>query len=226
MVNVAHDGHHRRARFQIFRLVIDVQFNFPFLLMNNSLAFGPFFRLKPEAKMRRNLGGDFFFDGLVDGGHDPELHQLGNDGKWFLFQRLGQGPDYNGRLDGDDLRVGRQVNLWLLRNVGPIGCGTWLGPAVSTTLTAPVTTALVTSLRLGGLRTRAGPDAGRLLGPLAPVTTPVVGTQRRTHRQLNSAHQIAHLRFGRGRRNDWRGRDSGYEWFWRRRGRHRQGSRG
>ena len=109
VVNVTHDGDDRCARLQIFRLVVDVQLNFFLGCVNNAFALRAFLRFKLVAVMRTNLRRNFFVNRLIDGRHDLQLHQLGDDGERLLLQRICECTHHNRRLDGDDLSVGRQI---------------------------------------------------------------------------------------------------------------------
>ena len=197
---MAHDGHHRRARLQIFRLVVHVEFYFFLGLMNDAFALGAFFRFQLEAKMRANLRGHFFVNGLVDRRHDLKLHQLGDDGKRFLLHRLRERADDDRRLDDDNLRVGRQGNFRCLRCAGPGGRWTRQRPAVATALrkllTAIAALRWLTGAAGGGRWPRRSAAAIAFAGP------------RRTGAgsELDKTDFVAnagHMRDGRGWGNHW-----------------------
>ena len=76
VVNVAHDGHHRRAQLQLFGLVLDILFDRLGRGVHDARAALPFLCLKPEAVFGAQfLRGDFV-DGLVDVGEDTQFHQI------------------------------------------------------------------------------------------------------------------------------------------------------
>jgi hypothetical protein len=88
---------------------------------------------------------------LVDGGHDAELHQLGDDGEWFLLQCIRKRPDDDGRLDGDDLGIRWQRDFGRLGRGGAGGRDAGQRAAIASALlsTAKITLGLAGAAGLG-----------------------------------------------------------------------------
>ncbi len=118
VVHVPHDGDDRRARLELFRLVLEIQLDFLLDRVNHAGAALAFFGFKPETVFRAEPLGDFVVNGLVHVRKNTQFHQVCDDLERFLLQRLGERTHEDGRLDGDDLRVGRQGDFWLLRRGG------------------------------------------------------------------------------------------------------------
>ncbi len=108
VVNVAHDGDDRRARLEIFRLVVNVEFDFFLDRVDDAFALRPLFHFKLETVFRAKLLGDFFVNRLVDGGENAQLDQIADDDERLLFELLGEFADDDRRLDDDDLGGVRQ----------------------------------------------------------------------------------------------------------------------
>ena len=118
VVHVAHDGHDRRARLEMFRLVVDVEFDFFLDRVDDAFALRPLFHFKLEAVFRAKLLGDFFVNRLVDGGENAQLDQIADDDERLLLELLGEFADDDRRLDDDDLGGVRQVDLRACRRGG------------------------------------------------------------------------------------------------------------
>ena len=117
MVNVAHDGDDRRARFELFRLVLDVQLDFFGWRVNHAAAALAFFHFKPKTIFRAKLLGDFFVNRLVHVGKNAQLHQIGDDLERLLLELRGQFTHGDRRFDDDDL-AGRGRDKFGLRRGG------------------------------------------------------------------------------------------------------------
>ena len=107
VVNMPHDGHNRRARFQLLRLVFRVDFDLLDRGMNLPLALGAFFNLEPKTIFRTNLLRDAFIDRLIDVSKHSKLHQICDYFEWLLPELFGQIAHDDRRLDCYYLGVGR-----------------------------------------------------------------------------------------------------------------------
>jgi hypothetical protein len=118
MIHVAHDGHDRRARLEVFQLVVNVEFDFFLDRVDNAFALRPLFNFKLEAVFCAKLLGDFFVNRLIDGGENTELDQIADDDERLLLELLGKLADDDRRLDDDDCGGVRQVDLGACRRGG------------------------------------------------------------------------------------------------------------
>src|SRR5581483_399755 len=205
VIDVAHDGYHRRAQLQIFRLVLDVQFDFPDGGVNDAAAAFALFNLEAELVFRANFLRNRFVDSLVHVGKDVQFHQIGDQLERLAFELFGQFAHHDGRFKGNDDRRFRQIDfgssrsgrlgrLNLLRPASP-ACGR-LGSARRETATnvsvvSPATPEVRTST--GKARTRWGKLDGAWTGFVS-------GPRRGFPGQLNKTDFIADLRAGRRRR--------------------------
>ena len=121
VVNVAHDGDDRRARFELFRLVLDVEFDFLDRRVNHAAAALAFFHFKPETVFGAKLLGDFFVNRLVHVGKNAQFHQIGDDLERLLLELRGEFAHDNRRFDDDDF-AGRGRDKFGLRR-GGFGAG-------------------------------------------------------------------------------------------------------
>ena len=108
MIHVTHDGDDRRARLELFRLVLGVEFNLLGRCVDHAAAALALLHFKSEAVFRTKLLGDVFVNRLVDGGENAQLDQIADDDEWLLLELLGEFADDNRRLDDDDLGGGRR----------------------------------------------------------------------------------------------------------------------
>ena len=103
VVNVAHDGHDRRAWFEFFRLVLDVEFDFFLERVDGAAAaFARFSTSKLKPYFAQSCCGDFFVNRLVDGGKNAQLDQIGDNDERLLLELLGEFADDDRRLDDND----------------------------------------------------------------------------------------------------------------------------
>ncbi len=121
VVNVAHDGHDRRARLELFRLVLDVEFDLLDGCMDRAAAALALFHLETETVFGAELLRDFFVNGLVDVGEDTEFHQIGDDLERLLLELHGQFAHDNRRLDDNDF-AGLRRDKFGRRRGGRAGC--------------------------------------------------------------------------------------------------------
>ena len=117
MVNVTHDGDHRRARLELFQFVLDVEFNFFDRRVNHPAAALAFFHFKTETVFRAELLGDYFVNRLVHIGENAQFHQIGDDLERLLLELRGEFAHDNRWFDDDDF-AGRGRDKFGLRSNG------------------------------------------------------------------------------------------------------------
>ncbi len=117
VVNVTHDGHDRRARFELFQFVLDVEFNFFDRRVNHPAAALAFFHFKPETVFRAELLGDFFINRLIHVGKNAQFHQIGDDFERLLLELRGEFAHDNRWFDDDDF-AGRRRDKFGRRRGG------------------------------------------------------------------------------------------------------------
>ena len=115
VVNVAHDGHHRRARHQVLGFVKLVQVNLPAGRMNDAAPALALLDLEPEAVLGADLLRNCLVNRLVDAGKNARLHQVGDNLEGLLLELFGQFPHNDRRLDRYDSGISGQDQLWRLR---------------------------------------------------------------------------------------------------------------
>ena len=133
VVNVTHDGDDRRARLEVFRLVLDIELNFFFSRVNHAAAALAFFNFKTETVFRAKLLRNFFVNRLIHVRKNAQFHQISDDFEGLLFQLRGEFAHDNRRLDDDDfaacgrdkfgLRCGRRFRLLARRRRGLAAAG-------------------------------------------------------------------------------------------------------
>ena len=106
VVDVAHDGHDRRARLEIFDLIFDVQLHLFDGRVDDAGALLAFFNFETKAVFRADFFGDIFIDRLVDGGEDVERDQIRDDLERLAFELLGQLAHHDGWLERNDFARG------------------------------------------------------------------------------------------------------------------------
>jgi hypothetical protein len=105
VVDVAHDGDDRGARLELLDLVLLVEFHLFDGGVDSATALA-LLHFKPEAVFRAQPLGDDLVDGLVDVGHDLQLHQVGDELERFSSQLLRQFADDDGRFECDQFPGG------------------------------------------------------------------------------------------------------------------------
>ena len=128
VVNVAHDGDHRCARFELLRLVLHVEFDLLDRRVDDAAAALAFFHFKPETVFGAKLLGDFLVNRLVHIGENAQLHQIGDDLERLLLELRGKFAHDNRRFDDDDFG-GRRGDKFRLRRREPVLCGPLLAAA-------------------------------------------------------------------------------------------------
>ena len=118
VINMTHDGHDRRARFEFLRLVFDIKLNFFLDRVDDARAAFAFFDFKTETVFCAKLLRDFFVNRLVYRGENTQPHQIGNNFERLLFQLRGEFAHDNRRLDDNDFASRGRDKFWLRRRGG------------------------------------------------------------------------------------------------------------
>src|SRR6266496_5297957 len=108
VIHMPHDCDYRRARGEVLEFILDIELHFFNRRVDESAASFALLDFKPVAVIGTNALGDGLVNGLVYVGKDTQAHQVGDDFEWLLFELVGQLADDDGRLDRDDLGIGRQ----------------------------------------------------------------------------------------------------------------------
>jgi len=108
VVNMTHDGHDRRAQFQVFRTVPDISFDRLGWRVHHTRAALAFFDLEPELVFGTKPLRRGFVNGLIDVGENTQFHQVGDQLEWFLVQPFSQIADNDRRLESDEFAGGRR----------------------------------------------------------------------------------------------------------------------
>ena len=115
VVNMAHDGDHRGARFELFRFVLHVELDLFDRRVHHPAAAFALLHFKTEPIFRAKLLGDFFVNRLVHVGKNAQFHQIGDDLERFLLELPRQLAHDNRRFDDDDFAGGGRDKFGLRR---------------------------------------------------------------------------------------------------------------
>ena len=111
MIDMAHDGDHRRPGLQVLELVLVVQFDLPDRCVHLTRALFPALRLEPETVPRGQKASDLLVDGLIQVCEDVQLHQVMEDLVRLHTKLLGKVPHDNRRFDADDFASHRSDEI-------------------------------------------------------------------------------------------------------------------
>ena len=224
VVNMTHDGDDGRTRLESFRFVLNIHLDFFDERVNLTFTLGAFLNLELDAVLRADLNGELFVNRLIHVGEDARFHEVSDDLERLLLEGIGEFAHDNGRLDDDDLCVGRQresrcCGLRRLRRAA------WCaGAAILLCAGALTGEALTTGAALTGSATKllcvATSQETRLTGCAGATCCRRGGFRSarfgrfglRTGSKLDETNLLADLRLGRDdrlRRSDGRGRFNG-----------------
>ena len=112
VVNVTHDGDDGRTRLELFRLIVEINFNFLFDPVNCAFTLSAFLNLKLYPVLRTHLDCDLLVNRLIHIGEDASFHEVSDDLERLLLECLSKFANNNRRLDYDDLCIGGQTKSW------------------------------------------------------------------------------------------------------------------